>query len=79
MKKNVHNTKTAIQQLVEYLKLDPNNEALKNTLTQLMYVERSQIIDAFNEGVKYGQSILPPFDYPDLRYYNYTYKGSDTN
>jgi len=37
--------------------------------------ERQQIIDAFNEGVKYGNSDLQTFDHPASLYYGFTFKN----
>lgn len=44
---------------------------LENTLDK----ERQQIIDAFEEGMKYGNSDFQTFDYPASRYYGFTYEN----
>jgi len=36
-------------------------------------LEKQQILNAFNEGMKYGNSSLQTFDYPASRYYMFTY------
>ena len=35
--------------------------------------EKSQIIEAFNEGVDYEKNLLGKVDYPAMRYYHSTY------
>ena len=69
--------KTAMQILLDIpIVFDPEmlTDKLKDIITALLETEKKQIIDAFNEGMKYGNSKSQTFDYPDSRYYNFTYK-----
>lgn len=72
--------KTAIQELTQLvkeiegqnLKLTP--QIMLNILEgKILVTEKEQILDAFNEGMKYGNSPLQTFDYPASRYYEFTY------
>ena len=70
--------KTAFQELVDIIdKADNIDEVRKQITFKLKDQNVNQILDAFNEGMKYGQSILPTFDYPASRYYNYTYNNPE--
>ena len=68
-------TKTALTLLIEILK-DKNvldmNEAI-NIINNLKPLERTQITDSFDEGVKYGNGLLQTFDYPTSRYFGFTF------
>lgn len=71
--------KTIIQELIETIEKAKSQEIelttdgfltiLKNRLSK----EKEQILDAFNEGMKYGNSLYQTFDYPASRYYMFTY------
>lgn len=71
--------KTIIQELIEIVEKTKSQEIklttddfltiLKNQLSK----EKEQILDAFNEGMRYGNSPLQTFDYPASRYYMFTY------
>lgn len=74
--------KTAIQELIDVIKeterqnLIMTPKSLLDILeTRMSLIEKKQIIDAFNEGVKYGNSPLQTFDYPASRYYVFTYNN----
>ena len=78
--KTLNNMKTAIQELIQLveemdrknLKLTP--QIMLNILEgKILVTEKEQILDAFNEGMKYGNSPLQTFDYPASRYYEFTY------
>ena len=47
--------------------------ALENALEE----EKTQIINAFEEGISYEQSLLGKVDYPASRYYNITFNNSE--
>jgi len=71
-------SKTAIKSLIEEItnsKLKPTPKKLIELLEAACIVERQQIIDAFEEGVKYGNSQFQTFDYPASRYYGFTYQN----
>jgi len=72
---------TAIEQIIKNLKDSKNmtNENLVKILESFLSIERQQIMDAFNEGVKYGNSQFQTFDYPASRYYGFTYKQNKKN
>lgn len=59
---NINNSSMNVDDIKKYI----IQEGLNN--------EQIQIEKSFNEGMKYGSSILPPFDYPSSRYYNIVYK-----
>lgn len=78
--KTINNMKTAIQELIQLveemdrknLKLTP--QIMLNILEgKILVTEKEQILDAFNEGMRYGNSPLQTFDYPASRYYEFTY------
>lgn len=72
--------KTAIQELTQLVK-QIERQNLKLTPQSMLYIlegwalviEKKQILEAFNEGMKYGNSPLQAFDYPASRYYEFTY------
>ena len=72
--------KTVIKQLINSIKeIEENGNSLTTkgillVLENSLYQEREQIINAFEEGVKYGNSELQTFDYPAARYYSGTYE-----
>lgn len=66
--------KTALTQLIDILK-DKNVRDIDeviNIINDLKPLERTQVVDAFDEGVKYGNSLLQTFDYPASRYFGFT-------
>lgn len=72
--------KTAIQELIQLVKeMDRHNvkltpQIMLNILEgKILVTEKEQILDAFNEGMKYGNSPFQTFDYPDSKYYSGTY------
>lgn len=77
--------KTVIQELIETIEKAKSQEIelttdgfltiLKNRLSK----EKEQILDAFNEGMKYGNEPLQTFDYPASRYYMFTYTEENNN
>jgi len=73
-------TKTVIQKLISDLKklksnkIELTNKGMIVILKNSLLDEREQIIKAFDEGVKYGNSDLQTFDYPASRYYGFTYE-----
>lgn len=78
-----NNMKTATQELIDLVKeierqnLILTTQSMLNILeSRILSNEKKQIIDAFNEGVKYGNSSLQTFDYPASRYYVFTYKDN---
>jgi hypothetical protein len=72
---------TAIGQIIKKVKdsKDMTNENFVKILESFLPTEQKQIIDAFNEGVKYGNSDLQTFDYPASRYFGFTYKQIKKN
>lgn len=70
---------TVVQKLINDLKEANSNIEFTTNFIQLLENalndEHQQIMDAFDEGVKYGNSSLQTFDYPASRYYHYTYKN----
>ncbi len=69
--------KTAMRQLSEFLNLkNPDISSIKKEIANLRSVEEDQIKDAFKEGVIYGNGLLQTFDYPESRYYCFTYEYS---
>ena len=66
--------KTAMLQLSEFLNLrNPDLASIKKEITNLKMIEEDQIKVAFKEGVIYGNRLLQTFDYPESRYYWFTY------
>ena len=71
---------TVIQKLISDIieidnrKLDITNKGIIVMLENSIVKERGQIIEAFEEGVKYGNSPFQTFDYPASRYYGFTYE-----
>ena len=73
---------TVIQKLINDLKkVDKNIEFTTDGFIQMLENslndEHQQIMGAFDEGVKYGNSTLQTFDYPASRYYHFTYKNKE--
>ena len=72
--------KTIIQSLVgDIIEIDSRGVELtmKGVIAMLedaLEKEKSQLSDAFDEGVKYGNSQFQTFDYPFSRYFNSTYE-----
>ena len=68
--------KTIIQKLIADLKRKEinNNKEVIELLESALRVEKNQIIEAFEEGVKYGNSEFQTFDYPACLYYGHTYE-----
>jgi hypothetical protein len=65
--------KTALQQLIENTNDLSNLNDIKKELLKSLAIERQQLEDAFNEGMKYGKSKFQTFDYPTSRYVGFTY------
>jgi hypothetical protein len=65
--------KTAIQQMIEFVDNHKDMNEILEKLQELKHIERQQIIDSFDEGVKYGNSMFQIFDYPASRYFAHTY------
>jgi hypothetical protein len=72
--------KTTVQELINSVKemqkrkISLTDKGLLLLLENSLEKEKKQIIDAFEEGVKYEQDILGKVDYPAQRYFNFTYK-----
>lgn len=75
--------KTVVQKLLDDLaEIEKRGVEISNTgfmmvLESLLSKERDQITEAFDEGVKYGNSLIQTFDYPASRYYEFTYKEDE--
>ncbi len=71
---------SVIQKLINDLKvietrnIELTSIGVRVMLTNALEEEKQQIIDAFEEGWRYGNSDYQTFDYPASRYYNYTYE-----
>ena len=71
--------KTTINKLIEIIEelknrgIELTSDELLTILKQSELEEKEQILDAFNEGMRYGNSPLQTFDYPASRYYMFTY------
>ena len=71
--------KTIIQQLIRDLKsneLKDNKEVIK-LLQSALRAERTQLIEAFEAGVLYGNSPSKTFDYPASLYLGHTYEQNN--
>ena len=72
---------TVIKKLIVALKeIDKRDVHLTNKgfitmLENCVLEEKEQIINAFDEGVKYGNELLQTFDYPASRYFEHTYNN----
>ena len=72
---------TVIKKLIVALKeIDKRDVHLTNKgfitmLENCVLEEKEQIINAFDEGVKYGNGLLQTFDYPASRYFEHTYNN----
>lgn len=69
----MENKKRAIVSLLELARVSRNIDDYKELVEQLLAADKAQIIDAFEEGVKYGNG-MQTFDYPASRYYAHTYQ-----
>ena len=75
--------KTVIQNLIgviEDLKsreVELTTEGILTMLGNIASDEKEQILNAFNEGMKYGNSPLQTFDYPASKYYSGTYDNDE--
>lgn len=72
---------TTIQKLINDMKTivdrghELTNKGFISILEGELLNEQTQIEDAFNAGVNYANGGLQTFDYPESRYYYYTYKN----
>ena len=72
--------KTTIQELIDLIKemqkrkVSFTEKGLLIFLEDSLEKEKKQIVDAFEEGVKYESDLLGKVDYPAQRYFNFTYK-----
>jgi hypothetical protein len=72
--------KTTIQELIDLIKEMQKRKVFFTEKGLLIFLEDSlekekkQIVDAFEEGVKYESDLLGKVDYPAKRYFNFTYK-----
>lgn len=66
--------KTTMKQLSEFLNSkDPDLSSVKKEIVNLKMIEEDQINEAFKDEVVYGDGLLQTFDYPESRYYCFTY------
>jgi len=78
---SINSEKTVLAALISDLKeinrrgITLTHSGMITMLENSLHNERQQIEDAFNEGVKYGNSDLQTFDYPASFYYGFTFKN----